>query len=101
MAINNNAPRLKSTKNQNRRAALGRPAIKITGGGGGWGGGGWGVGGGGVVWLELVCGRPTLALASVFVHQTKQLRSTQTKRVQHRREAKRAAGIEGQVASML
>ena len=99
MAINNNAPRLKSTKNQNRRAALGRPAIKITGGGGGGGGGGgWG---GGVVWLELVCGRPTLALASVFVHQTKQLRSTQTKRVQHRREAKRAAGIEGQVASML
>ena len=42
--INNNAPHLKSPKNQNRRAALGRPAIKITGG------------------LQLVCGRPTLAL---------------------------------------
>ena len=32
IAINNNAPHLKSPKNQNRRAALGRPAIKITGG---------------------------------------------------------------------
>ena len=41
----NNAPHLKSPKNQNRRAALGRPAIKITGR------------------LELVCGRPTLALS--------------------------------------
>ena len=45
ITINNNAPHLKSPKNQNRRAALGRPAIKITGG------------------LELVCGRPTLALS--------------------------------------
>ena len=34
ITINNNAPHLKSPKNQNRRAALGRPAIKITGGGG-------------------------------------------------------------------
>ena len=42
ITINNNAPHLKSPKNQNRRAALGRPAIKITGVGG------WG--------LELVCG---------------------------------------------
>ena len=32
ITINNNAPHLKSPKNQNRRAALGRPAIKITGG---------------------------------------------------------------------
>ena len=55
ITINNNAPHLKSPKNQNRRAALGRPAIKITGG------------------LQLVCGRPTLALGSVLVHQTKQL----------------------------
>ena len=31
ITINNNAPHLKSPKNQNRRAALGRPAIKITG----------------------------------------------------------------------
>ena len=38
ITINNNAPHLKSPKNQNRRAALGRPAIKITGG------------------LQLVCG---------------------------------------------
>ena len=43
ITINNNAPHLKSPKNQNRRAALGRPAIKIITGG-----------------LELVCGRPTL-----------------------------------------
>ena len=52
IAINNNAPHPKSPKNQNRRAALGRPAIKITGG------------------LELVCGRPTLALSSALVPQT-------------------------------
>ena len=43
---NHNAPHLKSPKNQSRRAALGRPAIKITGG------------------LQLVFGRPTLALSS-------------------------------------
>ena len=30
----NNAPHLKSPKNQNRRAALGRPAMKFLGGGG-------------------------------------------------------------------
>ena len=35
ITTNNNAPHLKSPKNQSRRAALGRPAIKITGGGGG------------------------------------------------------------------
>ena len=46
ITINNNAPHLKSPKNQSRRAALGRPAIKITGG------------------LQLVFGRPTLALSS-------------------------------------
>ena len=50
--MNNNAPHLKSPKIQNRRAALGRPAIKITGG------------------LQLVCGRPTLALSSALVPQT-------------------------------
>ena len=32
ITTNNNAPHLKSPKNQSRRAALGRPAIKITGG---------------------------------------------------------------------
>ena len=52
ITINNNAPHLKSPQNQNRRAALGRPAIKITGG------------------LQLVCGRPTLALSSALVPQT-------------------------------
>ena len=35
ITINNNAPHLKSPKDQNRKAALERPAIKITGGGGG------------------------------------------------------------------
>ena len=49
---NNNAPHLKSPKNQSRRAALGRPAIKITGG------------------LQLVFGRPTLAPSSAPVPQT-------------------------------
>ena len=46
ITTNSNAPHLKSPKNQSRRAALGRPAIKITGG------------------LQLVFGRPTLALSS-------------------------------------
>ena len=31
ITINNNAPHLKSPKNQNRRAALGRPAMKLLG----------------------------------------------------------------------
>ena len=48
ITINKNKPHLKSPKNQNRSAALGRPAIKITGG------------------LQLVCGRPTLALSSAL-----------------------------------
>ena len=34
ITINNNAPHLNSPKNQNRRAALGRPAVKLLGGGG-------------------------------------------------------------------
>ena len=51
ITINNNAPHLKPPKKQNRRAALGRPAIKITGG------------------LQLVFGRPTLALSSALVPQ--------------------------------
>ena len=52
ITTNNNAPHLKSPKNQSRRAALGRPAIKNTGG------------------LQLVFGRPTLALSSALVPQT-------------------------------
>ena len=90
---NNNTPQVKTPKNQNRRAALGRPAMKLLGEGGGGGGGGGG--------LELVCGRPTLALGSALVHQTKQLRTTNTKRIKHNQIAKREAGIEGQVATML
>ena len=42
----NNTPHLKSPKNQNRRDTLGRPAMKVLGGGGGGrgeGGGGEGV----------------------------------------------------------
>ena len=52
ITTNNNAPHLKSPKNQSRRTALGRPAIKFTGG------------------LQLVFGRPTLALSSALVPQT-------------------------------
>ena len=51
ITINNNTPHLKSPKNQNRRAALGRPAMKLLGRGGGG--------------LEIVCGRPTLAVVSI------------------------------------
>ena len=51
---NNGTPHLKSLKNQNRIAALGRPAIKFLGG-------------------FNFCGRPNLALGSVLVQQTKQL----------------------------
>ena len=50
--MNNHTSHLKLPKNQNRRAALGRPAIKIT------------------VRLQLVCGRQTLALRSALVPQT-------------------------------
>ena len=80
ITINNNAPHPKSSKNQNRRAALGRPAIKITGG------------------LELVCGRPTLALSSALVLQIKHLQTTKTKT---QTKSKAGSWIEGQVATML
>ena len=53
-----NADKRTTMKNQNRSAALGRPAMKLLGGGGGGGG------------LQLVCGRPTLALSSALVPQT-------------------------------
>ena len=42
----------KNTRNQNRSAALGRPVMKLLGG------------------LQLVCGRPTLAVTSAMVPQT-------------------------------
>ena len=60
ITINNGTLHLKSPKNQNRRGALGRPAIKLLGE------------------LELVCGRPTLALGSALVHLTKQKRIKHT-----------------------
>ena len=37
ITINNNTPHLKSSKNQNRRATLGRPAMELPGWGGGKG----------------------------------------------------------------
>ena len=57
ITINNGTTHLKSPKNRNRRAAMGRPAVKFRGGGGGGG-------------LQLVCGRPTLALSSILFPQT-------------------------------
>ena len=71
ITINNNAPHVKSPKNQNRRAALGRPAMKLLGGGDRRAALGRPamklLGGGG---LQLVCGRPTLGLISALVPQT-------------------------------
>ena len=43
-----------NVRNRNRSAALGRPGMKLLGEGG----------------LQLVCGRPTLALSSALVPQT-------------------------------
>ena len=48
--------RKKNKRRQNRGAALGRPAMKSLGGGGGG--------------LQQVCGRPTLALSSALVPKT-------------------------------
>ena len=87
ITINNDTSHLKSPKNQNRRAALGRPAIKLQGGGGGG--------------LEPVCGRPTIALCSALVHQKKTATSSKTLGMKRKQKAKRAAGIEGQVATMM
>ena len=53
--MNNGTPHLRPPKNQNRRGALGQPARKLLGGGGGF---------------QLVCGRPTFALSSALVPQT-------------------------------
>ena len=55
--MNNNTPHLKSPKNQ-KEEPLGTASNEITGG------------------LELVGGRPTLALGSVLVHEIKQIRTT-------------------------
>ena len=63
---------------------MGRPAIQLLGEGG----------------LELVCVPPNLVLASALIQQTKQPRTTKPKR-RHKQKAKRAAGTEGHVATML
>ena len=55
ITINNNTQNLKSPKKQYRRAAVGRQAINIA------------CLGGGERWLQLDCGRPTLALSSALV----------------------------------
>ena len=51
--------------------------------------------------LELVCGRPALALGSALDYHTKQLGTTKTKRIKQKRKVNQAAGIEGQVVTML
>ena len=61
ITLNNNTPHLKSPKNQKQKSRLGTASNKINGR------------------LELVCGRPTIALGSALVHQTKQLRTIKTK----------------------
>ena len=65
ITINSNTTHLKSPKNQNRRAALGWPAMILLEGG--WRRERVGAGGGG---LQLVCGRSTLTLSSALVLQT-------------------------------
>ena len=75
--INYNTPHLKSPKNQTEES------IKLLEGEG--------------AGLEPISGRPTLALDSALVHQTKQLQMTRTKRIKHKQEAK--AG--GHTARML
>ena len=72
----------KITKEPKWKSRLGTTGKKIT----------WG--------LELVCGRTTLSLVYALVHQTKQLRTTKTKRTKYKQKAKRTAGVEGQVATM-
>ena len=79
--INNNAPHLKSPKNQNRRAALGRPAMRLLGG-----------------LNQFAVDQPSPLLLLRF---TMENNYEQKKRIKHKRKAKRAAGIEVQVASML
>ena len=53
ITTNSGTPHLKSLKSQNRRAALGRPAIKLLRG-----------------FEQLVCGRPAHDLSSALVPQT-------------------------------
>ena len=55
LTYHKNIDKRTAMRNQNRSAALGRPAMKLLGGGGG---------------LQLVFGRPTLALSSALVPQT-------------------------------
>ena len=79
ITINNNAPHLKAPKKQNRRAALGRPAMKLLGG---------------LNYFSVNQPSPLILL-------WKQPLITKTKRIKQKQKAKRVAGIEGQVATML
>ena len=74
-------------KEPKQKGRHGTASNKITGGGGGG--------------LELVCGRPNVALGLAFLHQTKQLETAKTIRIKRKQKAKRAAGTEGQVDTML
>ena len=84
ITINNGTAHLKLPKNQNRRAALGRPEIKLLGGGG--------------AWTSLRSANPWFSFGSP---NKKNIRTAQKKRIEHKQKAKRAAGIEGQVLTML
>ena len=84
MTINNNTPHRKSPENQNRIAALGRPAKNC-----------WGRGKG----IDPVFGRPTFTFC--FCTPDKTTTNNKKKRIKHKQKAKRAAGIEGHVATML
>ena len=55
-----------------------------------------------ITWkLKLDCGRPSLALGSALIHQKKTTNSKNKTNKKNKQKAKRAAGIEGQVATML
>ena len=80
ITINNNTPHLKSQKSR-----LGTASNKITGGGGAR------------TSLRSTNPRPCFCFGS----PDKTTTNSKTKQIKHKRKAKRAAGIEGQVATML
>ena len=54
----------------------------------------------GVGVLELICGRPTLALTSALVTRPNNYEQHKQYEKNKKKKAKRAAGIEGQVATL-